>query len=234
MFQKYSFSALPVVDEQGRMLGLVTVDDVIDVVIEEATEDAQMAGAVQPIEDAYFATDFWTFIKKRAPWLVVLFVGELLTASVMHSYEHELAILVDLVIFIPLIISSGGNSGSQSSSLVIRALAVGEVHPRDWGRILVRETAVGAVLGLILGVLGFVRAYLIQADQALRIAAAVSISVIAVVTTGTLVGSLMPLAIQRVGLDPAVSSTPFIASLVDVLGLLVYFSISRLIFAQLL
>ncbi|HEX6240847.1 MAG TPA: magnesium transporter [Polyangiales bacterium] len=234
MFQKYSFSALPVVDEQGRMLGLVTVDDVIDVVIEEATADLQQMGAVQPIEDAYFATDFWTFIKKRAPWLVVLFVGELLTASVMHSYEHELAILVDLVIFIPLIISSGGNSGSQSSSLVIRALAVGEVQPRDWARILVRETAVGLVLGLILGVLGFVRAYLIQADQALRIAAAVSISVIAVVTTGTLVGSLMPLAIQRAGLDPAVSSTPFIASLVDVLGLLVYFSISRVIFAQLL
>jgi magnesium transporter len=233
-FQKYSFSALPVVDDQGRMLGLVTVDDVIEVVIEEATEDVQMMGAVQPIEDAYFATDFWTFIKKRAPWLIVLFVGELLTASVMHSYEHELAVLVDLVIFIPLIISSGGNSGSQSSSLVIRALAVGEVRPSDWGRVLVREAGIGLVLGLVLGVVGFVRAVLTRGDKALQIAGAVSVSVLAVVTTGTLVGSLLPLAIKRIGLDPAVSSTPFIASLVDVLGLLVYFSISRIIFAQLL
>ena len=233
-FSKYAFSALPVVDDQGRMLGLVTVDDVIDVVIEEATEDVQMMGAVQPIEDAYFATDFWTFIKKRAPWLIVLFAGELLTASVMHSYEHELSVLVDLVIFIPLIISSGGNSGSQSSSLVIRALAVGEVQPKDWARILVREAGIGIVLGLTLGLVGFVRAYFTQADQALRIAVAVSVSVLSVVTTGTLVGSLLPLAIKRVGLDPAVSSTPFIASLVDVLGLLVYFSISRVIFAQLL
>lgn len=233
-FHKYGFPALPVVDEQGHMLGLVTVDDVIDVVIEEATEDAQMMGAVQPIEDPYFATGFWTFISKRAPWLVVLFVGELLTASVMHSFEHELAVLVDLVIFIPLIISSGGNSGSQSSSLVIRALAIGEVLPSDWTRILVRETGIGVVLGVVLGVMGFARAYLVQADHAFRIAATVAVSVVAVVTTGTLVGSLLPLAIKRVGLDPAVSSTPFIASLVDVLGLLVYFSISRMVFAQLL
>ena len=233
-FQKYSFSALPVVDEHGRMLGLVTVDDVMDVVIEEATEDAQMMGAVQPMDDAYFATDFWTFIKKRAPWLIVLFAGELLTASVMHSYEHELSALVDLVVFIPLIISSGGNSGSQSSSLIIRALAVGEIQPSDWRRIFVREAAIGAVLGITLGVVGFLRAYLLQENEAFRIAGAVSVSVLAVVMVGTLVGSLLPLAIKRVGLDPAVSSTPFIASLVDVLGLLVYFSVARLIFAQLL
>ena len=233
-FQKYSFSALPVVDEQGHMLGLVTVDDVIDVVVEEATEDAQMMGAVQPIEDAYFATDFWTFIKKRAPWLIVLFAGELLTASVMHGYEHELSALVDLIIFIPLIISSGGNSGSQSSSLIIRALAVGEVKPTDWMKILVREAGIGVVLGVVLGVVGFFRAYLMQANEALRLAVAVSASVVSVVTMGTLVGSLLPLAIKRVGLDPAVSSTPFIASLVDVLGLLVYFSVARMIFAQIL
>ncbi|MDB4976167.1 MAG: Mg/Co/Ni transporter MgtE / domain protein [Myxococcaceae bacterium] len=233
-FQKYSFSALPVVDEHGRMLGLVTVDDVMDVVIEEATEDAQMMGAVQPMDDAYFATDFWTFIKKRAPWLIVLFAGELLTASVMHGYEHELGVLVDLVVFIPLIISSGGNSGSQSSSLIIRALAVGEIQPSDWYRIFVRELAIGAVLGVTLGVVGFLRAFLLQEHEALRIATAVSVSVLAVVMVGTLVGSLLPLAIKRVGLDPAVSSTPFIASLVDVLGLLVYFSVARLIFAQLL
>lgn len=232
--RKYSFSALPVVDEHGRMLGLVTVDDVMDVVIEEATEDAQMMGAVQPIEDPYFATDFWTFIKKRAPWLVVLFVGELLTATVMREYEHDMAAMVDLVIFIPLIISSGGNSGSQSSSLIIRALAVGEVEPRHWLRVLTREAGIGLVLGMILGVVGFFRAFLLQANDALRMGLAVSGSVLAVVMTGTLVGSLLPLGIKRVGLDPAVSSTPFIASLVDVLGLLVYFSVARIIFAQLM
>jgi magnesium transporter len=234
MFQKYGFSALPVVDEQGRMLGLVTVDDVIDVVVEEATEDAQMMGAVQPMDDAYFATDFWTFIVKRAPWLVALFGGELLTASVMNSYERDVAVLTQLVIFIPLIISSGGNSGSQSSSLVIRAMAVGEVKPSDWRRILVRELGIGLVLGLLLGLVGFVRAYALQDEEPTRMAVAVSVSVLAVVTTGTLVGSLLPLAIKRVGLDPAVSSTPFIASLVDVLGLLVYFSIARVVFAQVL
>jgi len=233
-FQKYSFSALPVVDGQGRILGLVTGDDVMDVVIEEATEDAQMMGAVQPIDDAYFATDFVTFVKKRAPWLVVLFLGGLLTASVMRSFEHELAILVDLIIFIPLIISSGGNSGSQSSSLIIRALAVGEVHPKDWRRILFREAGIGLLLGLLLGVLGFLRAFLFQQHEALRVAAAVSGSVLAVVTVGTLVGSLLPLALKRLGFDPAVSSTPFIASLVDVLGLLVYFNVARIIFVELL
>jgi magnesium transporter len=232
-FQKYSFSALPVVDDQGRMLGLVTVDDVIHVVIEEATEDVQMMGAVQPIEDTYFATGFWTFIAKRAPWLVVLFGGELLTASVMRSYERDMAAVVDLVIFIPLIISSGGNSGSQSSSLIIRALAVREVLPKDWARILVREAGIGVVLGLVLGVVGFLRALLLQSEHALNMAAAVAVSVVAVVTVGTLVGSLLPLVIKRAGLDPAVSSTPFIASLVDVLGLLVYFTISRIVLVQL-
>jgi len=232
-FQKYSFSALPVVDEQGRMLGLVTVDDVIDVVVEEATEDVQMMGAVQPIEDTYLATGFWTFIAKRAPWLIVLFVGELLTANVIHGYERELARVVDLMIFVPLIMSSGGNSGSQSSSLVIRALAVGEVLPRDWMRVLVRETGIGVVLGFVLGMAGFLRALVLKSEHAWNMAIAVSVSLVAVVTLGTLVGSLLPLGIKRVGLDPAVSSTPFIASLVDVLGLLVYFSISRLILAGL-
>jgi magnesium transporter len=229
-FSKYSFNALPVVDEHGRMLGLVTVDDVMDVVIEEATEDAQMMGAVNPIEDAYFATGVWTFIVKRAPWLVVLFVAELLTATVMSGTEEDLASW-HLVIFIPLIMSSGGNSGSQSSSLVIRALAVGEISPSDWAKLFFRELGVGAALGLLLGTLGFIRGYLVHSDDALQVATAVSLSVLAVVMMGTLVGSLLPLGIKRLGLDPAVSSTPFIASLVDVLGLLVYLSIARTIFA---
>lgn len=231
---KYDLPAMPVVDDAGHMLGLVTVDDLMDVVVEEATEDAQLAGAVQPIEDPYFDVDLWTFFIKRAPWLIVLFAGELLTASVMERYEHDLATLVDLVIFIPLIISSGGNSGSQSSSLVIRALAVGEVRPSDWVRILYRELAMGLALGLTLGVVGFGRAYMIGDQDPLSMAIAVSGSIVAVVTCGTLVGSLLPLLIKRLGFDPAVSSTPFIASLVDVLGLLVYFSIARIVFAHLL
>jgi magnesium transporter len=231
-FQKYSFSALPVVDENGRILGLITSDDVMDVVVEEATEDAQMMGAVQPIEDAYFATDFWTFIRKRAPWLIVLFMGGLLTATVMRDHQGQMAEFVDLVIFMPLIISSGGNSGSQSSSLIIRALAVGELEPSDWVRVLFREAAIGLVLGLILGAVGFLRSYFADALDPLRLGMTVSISVLACVTTGALVGSLLPLAIKRVGLDPAVSSTPFIASLVDVLGLLVYFNVAQLIFSQ--
>jgi magnesium transporter len=231
--QKYDLHALPIVDEQGRILGVVTVDDVIDVVVEEATEDAQMMGAVQPIEDAYFATGLGTFISKRAPWLVVLFVGELLTANVIARFEHELAVLVDLMFFVPLIMSSGGNTGSQSSSLIIRALAVGEVKPRDWVRILGREAAIGLSLGAMLAVLGFARAFLAP-QYPFQIGTTVAISILAVVLMGSLVGSLLPLAIKRVGLDPAVSSTPFIASLVDVLGLLVYFSIARVIFAQVL
>jgi magnesium transporter len=233
-FHKYSFSALPVVDEHGRMLGLVTVDDVMDVVIEEATEDAQMMGAVQPMDDAYFATDFWTFIKKRAPWLVVLFIGGLLTATVMRNHQDAMEKLVDLVIFMPLIISSGGNSGSQSSSLIIRALALGEVDPSDWWRILVREASIGVALGMILGVVGFFRGYFANGHDPLMLGITVALSVLAVVIVGTLVGSLLPLAIKKVGLDPAVSSTPFIASLVDVLGLLVYFGVARLIFASVL
>ena len=233
-FQKYAFSALPVVDEQGRMLGLVTVDDVIEVVIEEATEDAQMMGAVQPIEDAYFATSFWIFLTKRAPWLIVLFMGGLLTATVMRQHQDAMAKLTELVIFTPLIISAGGNAGSQSSSLIIRALAIGEVKPSDWLQILIREVSIGIALGLILSLVGFLRGYTATDHDALRLGFTVAVSVLAVVTTGTLVGSLLPLGIKRVGLDPAVSSTPFIASLVDVLGLLVYFSVARAIFAHLL
>ena len=233
-FQKYSFSALPVVDDHGRMLGLVTVDDVMDVVVEEATEDAQMMGAVQPIEDAYFATSFWIFLTKRAPWLIVLFMGGLLTATVMRQHQDAMAKLTELVIFTPLIISAGGNAGSQSSSLIIRALAVGEVKPSDWLQILVREVSIGIALGLILSFVGFLRGYFATEQDALRLGFTVAVSVLAVVTTGTLVGSLLPLGIKRVGLDPAVSSTPFIASLVDVLGLLVYFSVARAIFAHLL
>jgi len=226
---RYDLSTVPVVDSQGVMLGVVTVDDVVDVVIEEATEDAQLMGGVMPLEDSYLQTGFFTFIRKRAIWLIILFFGQLLTATVMEHHRETLASSLVLVIFIPLIISSGGNSGSQSSTLLIRAMAVGEVSPRDWLRVVVREAGIGLCLGLIVGAVGFVRALFATADHELWLAATVGVSIVSVVTLGTLLGSLLPLGIRRVGLDPAVSSTPFIASLVDVLGLLVYFAVAGLI-----
>ncbi|MET0390862.1 MAG: magnesium transporter, partial [Polyangiales bacterium] len=227
---KYDLTALPVVDEGGQMLGVVTVDDVVDVVIEEANEDAQKMAAVVPVDQSYLEIGFGTFVRSRVTWLVVLFFGELLTANVMRHYESEIAALIDLVIFVPLIISSGGNSGSQSSSLIIRALARGEIKPSDWPRVLWRELRVGITLGLLLALVGFARTVLLgQSAQPLIMGLVVGTSLIAVVTLGTLTGSLMPLLIKRLGLDPAVSSTPFVASLVDVFGLAVYFTVSRVV-----
>jgi len=232
---KYDLSAMPVVDDAGQMLGVVTVDDVVDVVMEEATEDAHMMAAVMPIEESYLNTSFLSLVRSRATWLVVLFVGELLTANVMHVYEAQLAAVLDLVIFIPLIISSGGNSGAQSSSLIIRALALGELSPGDWPRVMLREFSMGLTLGLMLGGVGFVRAlYGGGLDDPMQMGMTVSAAIVAVVTLGTLVGSMMPLMIERLGGDPAVSSSPFVASLVDVLGLVLYFTIARVVFATVL
>lgn len=223
---KYDFHAIPVVDAQGKMVGIVTVDDVVDVVIDEATEDAQMMGAVSPIEGGYFQTAFFEYWRSRVIWLVVLFLGGFLTASVMQSFSGQIERVVTLAVFIPLIISTGGNAGSQSATLIIRALSLHEVEPRDWVRVLSRELLAGLSLGVVVGVLGFVRAYFATDTDALVLAAVVAISIVSVVLVGSLVGSLLPLLIQRVGLDPAVSSTPFIASLSDVVGLLVYLGIA--------
>lgn len=225
---KYDLAAIPVVDPQQGLLGVVTVDDVVDVVIEEATEDAQRLGAVQPISNPYFQTSVGTLFRKRAPWLVVLFAGELLTANVLHAFEADLAATMALVTFIPLIISSGGNSGAQSSSIIIRALAVGEIRPQDWVRIFSREALLGIALGLLLGVIGLLRASL-TGNLNQSVAISVALSIVAIVFLGTLLGSLLPLLIQRVGLDPAVSSTPLIASLVDVVGLLLYCTIAGVV-----
>ncbi|MGE0789165.1 MAG: magnesium transporter [Sandaracinaceae bacterium] len=225
---KYDFSALPVIDEHGNMQGVVTVDDLVDVVIEEATEDAHKMGAVAALEEGYLETSLVSLFRSRVTWLSLLFVGGFLTATVMERYADRLAGAITLAIFVPLIISSGGNSGSQSASLIIRALAVGDVEPKDWLKVLLRELAVGLALGLVLGGLGFARAYFAGGpnEDPLILGAAVSVSTVGVVLVGCLCGALLPLAIQRIGLDPAVSSTPFIASLVDVLGLLIYLSIA--------
>jgi magnesium transporter len=227
---KYDLAAVPVVDTHGHMLGVVTVDDVVDVVIEEANEDAQKMAAVVPVDKAYLDIDFATFVRSRVTWLVALFLGELLTANVMRSYESEIAALIDLVIFVPLIISSGGNSGSQASSLIIRALALGEIRPADWPRVFWRELRVGIALGFLLSLVGFARTFLLgHTAHPVIMGVVVAVSLVAVVALGTLVGALMPLLIKRIGLDPAVSSTPFVASLVDVFGLVVYFTVSRLV-----
>jgi magnesium transporter len=235
VIRRYDLGAVPVTDAQGRMLGIVTVDDVVDVVVEEATEDAQLMGGVVPLEDSYFDTGLRDFVWKRATWLIILFIAQMLTANVMEGNRATLQFALELAIFIPLIISSGGNAGSQSSSLLIRALAVGEVRPKDWSRVLGREVFIGVFLGCILGLIGFARAYFsASAVEPLQLALVVGASVVAVVTMGTLIGSLLPLGIRRLGLDPAVSSTPLIASLSDVLGLLVYFAIARLILTVIL
>lgn len=225
---RYDLAAVPVVDAEGQMLGVVTVDDVVHVVIDEANEDAQKMAAVVPVDRAYFDISFLQFVRSRITWLVVLFVGELLTANVMHHYESQIAALMDLVVFVPLILSSGGNSGSQSSSLIIRALALGQLGPSDWGRVLWRELAVGLALGALLSLVGFARTLFFgHVADPVTMGLIVATSITAVVSLGTLVGALMPLLIKRLGLDPAVSSAPFVASLVDVFGLVVYFSVSR-------
>jgi magnesium transporter len=229
--QKYDLSAVPVIDEHGVMRGVVTVDDVMDVLVEEATEDAQKMGGVLPLEDSYFQTGFGEFIWKRAVWLVILFAGQMLTATVIERNDAAIATLAGLVVFIPLIISSGGNSGSQSAALIIRALAVGEVTPRDWWRIVLREAGMGMALGVVLCGVGFLRAYFVHDNQTLHLPIAVAASIVAVVTLGTTAGSVLPLLVKRIGFDPAVSSTPFIASLVDVLGLVLYFAIAQSVFA---
>jgi magnesium transporter len=231
IFAEYDVVALPVVDEDGRMKGIVTVDDIVDVVEEEATEDAHKFGGLQALEEPYLRTGFFSLIRKRAPWLIVLFFGGMLTALTVERFHHTLNALSFLQIFMPLIIASGGNSGSQASTLVIRAMAMDEVRLRDWWRVARRELATGLTLGTVLGVIGLVRAVFFpvpgtdqmsQADITL-VAATVGISLLGVVIFGTLAGSMLPFVLRRFGLDPASASAPLVATLVDVTGLLIYF-----------
>ncbi|MES1207042.1 MAG: magnesium transporter, partial [Pseudomonadota bacterium] len=232
LFEHYELLAVPVVDETRKLLGIVTIDDVVSVLKQEQAEDIQKLGAVRPIEEGYFQTDFWTFVRKRAGWLIVIFLGEILTASVLEHYEAARRVFTSIEVFVPLIISSGGNTGSQASSLVIRGLALGEFGVGDAVKILAREFRVGLALGGILGVMGLLRALFVGHSGGGGMWAAVGIALVACVTFGSVVGAVLPLLIKRLGFDPAVSSGPFIASLVDVFGIIIYLKIAILILGE--
>lgn len=234
-FKKYDRSVLPVVDSSNILVGIVTVDDVLDVAEQEETEDVQKMAAVQALDEPYLATPFSVMIRKRAGWLLALFAGELLTATAMGYFEHEIARAVVLALFVPLIISSGGNAGSQGATLVIRALALGEVTLGDWWRIMRREVMSGLALGSILGIVAFMRIAFwpwrlsMYGEHYLLVAFAVGTSLVGVVMWGTLSGAMLPIIMRRLGFDPAVSSAPFVATLVDVTGLVIYFLTAKVI-----
>jgi magnesium transporter len=230
---EHGFHAVPVVDADGRMQGIVTVDDIVGVVQREATEDIHKLGGMEALGAPYMQTRLGAMVKKRAGWLSALFLGEMLTASAMSHYEDEIARAVVLALFVPLIISSGGNSGSQATTLIIRAMALGEVSIRDWWRVVHRELGAGLALGVILALIGSVR---ILVWQGLfhsygagygHVAATVALSLVGVVTWGTVVGSMLPFVIRRLGFDPASASAPFVATLVDVSGLVIYFNVAQ-------
>lgn len=229
---EHDLLAVPVVDAAGVLKGIITVDDIVDVVEEEATEDIQKYGAMEALDEPYLRIGLPSLVRKRAGWLVVLFAAQLLTATVITSFQERLQQVIILVAFMPLIISSGGNSGSQASTLVIRAMALGEVRLRDWWRVARRELAVGLTLGLIVGLLGLLRVGIgsllgseIEAGW-LVLGGIISMSLVAVVVFGTLLGSMLPFLLRTVGLDPASASAPLVATISDVTGLLVYFSVA--------
>jgi magnesium transporter len=236
----HDFVALPVVDAENRMKGIVTADDVLDVVQEEATEDIQKLGGTIALDAPYLRTSVYGMVRKRVGWLAVLLVSEMLTASVMARFEGSLQRLIFLVTFVPLIMSSGGNSGSQASTLVIRAMALGEVHLADWWRVLRHEIATGAILGLILGLLGAARVVLwdslfgVYAPHGTGVAVVLGLTIAGVVTWGSIVGSMLPFLLRRLRLDPASASAPFVATLVDVTGILIYFVTATLVLGEVL
>jgi magnesium transporter len=232
LFRREDRTALPVIDDDGVLIGIVTVDDVLDAAQNMATRDLQRFGGSAALGEPYMTVSTARMIKKRAGWLVVLFLGEMLTATAMGFFEQEIARAVVLALFVPLIISSGGNAGSQASTLVIRALALGEVTLRDWWRVARRELLSGLALGGMLGIIGFCRIAGwsqftdLYGPYWLLIGVAVGLALVGVVLWGALVGSMLPFALRRLGFDPATSSAPFVATLVDVTGLIIYFSIS--------
>ena len=233
LIRRHNLLAIPVVDADRHVLGIVTVDDILDALIEESTEDAHKFGGVAALERPYMQIGFFEMIRKRAGWLSVLFLGEMLTASAMQHFEHELARAVVLTLFIPLIMSSGGNSGSQATSLLIRSLALRELRLRDWWKVALRELPTGLLLGSILGVLAVIRITLWQKTGLYNygphwemVAATIAAALVGIVAFGSLTGSMLPFILQRLGFDPATASAPFVATLVDVTGLVIYFSIA--------
>ncbi|HKU62076.1 MAG TPA: magnesium transporter [Gemmatimonadales bacterium] len=236
LISKYNLLAIPVLDDGGRVLGIVTVDDVIDALISELSEDVQKFGGMAAVDEPYLQIGLGQMVRKRAGWLSALFLGEMFTAAAMGHFEHEIGRAVVLALFIPLIISSGGNSGSQATSLIIRAMALQEVRLRDWWRVATREILAGLALGVILGAIGFLRIVLWQrlgwydyGAHPLLIASTVAFSLVGVVLFGSFAGSMLPFVLRRVGFDPASASAPFVATLVDVTGLVIYFSVALLL-----
>ncbi|MFN7455402.1 MAG: magnesium transporter [Pseudobdellovibrionaceae bacterium] len=235
VFSQQNLMALPVVDEWNHMKGIVTFDDIANVVQEEATEDIQKLGAMEALDAPYMQTTFGELFKKRAPWLLVLFFAQMLTATAMGFFQNEISRAVVLALFIPLIISSGGNSGSQTSTLIIRAMALGEIRLRDWIRVLRREILMGFCLGASLGLVGLLRVVFwptreeVFGSHYFLLGLTVFISVVAVVIWGAIAGSMLPFVLRRIKLDPATASAPFVATLVDVMGLVIYFSVAMFI-----
>jgi magnesium transporter len=233
LISKYNLLAIPVVDAYHHMLGIVTVDDVIDTLVEEQTEEVQRFGGMEALDAPYMEISFLGMIRKRAGWLCALFISEMLTATAMQRFEGEIERAAVLAMFIPLVMSSGGNSGSQATSLVIRALSLQEVRLRDWWRIAMREVPTGLVLGAILGLIGFVRIVLWQemgifdyGPHAFLLAVAVGLALVGIVAFGSFAGSMLPFMLKRIGFDPASASAPFVATLVDVTGLVIYFTVA--------
>jgi magnesium transporter len=240
LFSEEHLFAIPIIDPQGRMKGIVTADDIVNVVTEEASEDIQKIGGMEALDAPYLQVRLGEMVRKRGGWLAALFIGETLTATAMSYFEKELARAIVLGLFIPLIISSGGNSGSQATTLVIRAMALGEVTLRDWWRVVRRELAAGLILGCMLGAIGMTRILVWQSvaqatgkelygPHYLLVAATVGASLVGVVLFGTLAGSMLPFLLRKLGLDPASASAPFVATLVDVTGLVIYFTVASFI-----
>lgn len=235
LFREHGLFAVPVVDTAGRMKGVVTVDDIVQVLDEEATEDMQKTGGVAALDTPYLGTTFAAMLRKRGGWLTLLFLGEMLTATAMGWFEEQLATAIVLALFVPLIISSGGNAGSQASTLVIRAMALGEITLGDWRRVVRREFSVGIALGMLLALIGAIRILLwavlfaSYGQHYMALALTVSLSLVGVVLWGTLAGSTLPFVLRLVKLDPATASAPFVATLVDVTGLIIYFTIAGVV-----
>lgn len=233
LFSIQNLIAIPVVDGNDVMIGIVTVDDIVSVYQEEATEDIQKIGGMEALDEPYLDAGFFEMVKKRAVWLLVLFVGEMFTATAMASYEDEIQKAVMLALFIPLVISSGGNSGSQATTLIIRALALGELRLQDWWKVFYRELGSGLALGLILGAVGFLRVVLwpnratLFGEHYFRVSLTLGFSLVGIVMWGSLTGSMLPFLLRKLKLDPATASAPFVATIVDVTGLVMYFSFAR-------